>query len=57
MSTRTSSPVKSVRIPLGLDVKLDEAAEEQCRTRSGQLVFYLRRGLAQDGKLPPDGRS
>ena len=43
---------RSFRLPVRIDAALAKACDAQQRTRTDQVIHYLRRGLKEDGLLP-----
>lgn len=41
----------SIRIPENIRVEVERASEEQTRSRSAQIVHYIKQGLIRDGFL------
>lgn len=50
----TPTPTVSLRIPQNVLATLDVAARRQVRTRTGQILRYIREGLIRDGCPVPD---
>ena len=44
--------VITFRCPGEISAALEERARAESRTRTGQILFYLRRGLGEDGGMP-----
>lgn len=54
MRPMPTSPHVQFRIPRSLNQELERAAEENERPKAGQIRYYLRKGLREDGYLAPD---
>ena len=50
---RDETTPRSVRVPAPISERLQEVAEREDRTITQQINHYIRRGLSQDGALPP----
>lgn len=42
----------TMRLPAGIADVIERASRRETRTRSGQILHYIRRGMAAEGCLP-----